>query len=64
MARSGFVPIANSLFFLLMIVLLTNTNSLYFFVVDGRVFTQDLRVVHVRDLNFVLRSEIFVHWDW
>ena len=26
-------------------------------------FTQDLRVVHVRDLNFVLRSEIFVHWD-
>ena len=26
-------------------------------------FTQDLRVVHVRDLNFILRSEIFVHWD-
>ena len=26
-------------------------------------FTPNLRVVHVRDLNFVLRSEIFVHWD-
>ena len=26
-------------------------------------FTLNLRVVHVRDLNFVLRSEIFVHWD-
>lgn len=23
----------------------------------------ELRVVHVRDLNFVLRSEIFVHSD-
>ena len=26
-------------------------------------FTQDIRIVHVRDLNFVLRSEIFVHRD-
>lgn len=26
-------------------------------------FTQDIRIVHVRDLNFVLRSEIFVHQD-
>ena len=26
-------------------------------------FVQDLRVVHARDLNFVLRSEIYVHWD-
>ena len=26
--------------------------------------TPDLRVVHVRDLNFVLRSKIFVHSDW
>ena len=34
-----------------------------FFVADGRVFTSDLRVVHVRDLHFVLRFEIFVHWD-
>ena len=22
-----------------------------------------MKVVHVRDLKFVLRSEIFVHWD-
>ena len=26
-------------------------------------FTQDIRTVHIRDLNFVLRFEIFVHWD-
>ena len=26
-------------------------------------FVQDLRAVHTRDLNFVLRSEIYVHWD-
>ena len=26
-------------------------------------FTLDIRTVHVRDLNFVLRFEIFVHWD-
>ena len=26
-------------------------------------FIQDLRAVHVKDLNFVLRSEIYVHWD-
>ena len=26
-------------------------------------FKLDLRVVHVRDLNFKLRSKIFVHWD-
>ena len=26
-------------------------------------FVQDLRAVHVKDLNFILRSEIFVHWD-
>ena len=26
-------------------------------------FTQDIKTVHVRDLNFVLRSEIFVHRD-
>ena len=26
-------------------------------------FTPDIRTVHVRDLNFILRSEIFVHWD-
>ena len=26
-------------------------------------FTQDIKTIHVRDLNFVLRSEIFVHRD-
>ena len=26
-------------------------------------FTQEVRTVHIRDLNFVLRSEIFVHRD-
>ena len=26
-------------------------------------FVPDIRTVHVKDLNFILRSEIFVHWD-
>ena len=26
-------------------------------------FTLDIRMVHVRDLNFIPKSEIFVHWD-
>ena len=30
---------------------------------EGKLFTQDVRIVHVRDLNFILRSKIFVHWD-
>ena len=30
---------------------------------DGKVFVPDIRIVHVRDLNFILCSEIFVHWD-
>ena len=30
---------------------------------EGKLFSPDVRTVHVRDLNFILRSEIFVHWD-
>ena len=26
-------------------------------------FVPDIRTVHAKDLNFVLRSEIYVHWD-
>ena len=37
------------------------TNLLCSFVADSKEFVLDLRVVHVRYLNFVLRSEIFVH---
>ena len=29
----------------------------------GKLVILDVRTVHVRDLNFILRSEIFVHWD-
>ena len=38
---------------------------IYLFIsfVDGKVFNLDIRVVHVWDLNFVLQSEIYVHWD-
>ena len=36
---------------------------IYIYIVDGKVFVPDIKVVHVRDLNFVLRFEIFVHWD-
>ena len=51
------------------IVLFTRilTRFLFFFfffvIAVDSVFNQDIRTVHVRDLNFVLRSEIFVHWD-
>ena len=38
-------------------------HSLYDFYADTKRFKKDLRVVHVQDLNFILRSEIFVHWD-
>ena len=40
-----------------------STNLLCSFVTDGKGFILNLRVVHVRDLNFVLRSEIFIHTD-
>ena len=33
------------------------------FLVESKRFKPNLSVVHVWDLNFVLRSEIFVHWD-
>ena len=26
-------------------------------------FVPDIRTVHAKDLNFILRSEIYVHWD-
>ena len=40
------------------------TNQSYFwFVAEGKRFKSDIRVMHVRDLNFVLRLEIFVHTD-
>ena len=29
----------------------------------GKLFVPDVRTVHIRDLNFILRFEIFVHWD-
>ena len=30
---------------------------------DGKKFILDLNAIKMRDLNFVLRSEIFVHFD-
>ena len=40
------------------------TNQSFFqFVIEGKRFKPDNRAVHVRDLNFVLRLEIFVHTD-
>ena len=50
-----FPKIVNTLF--------TLTLIRFLFVANGSVFTQDIRTVHVRDLNFVLRSEIFIHRD-
>ena len=37
--------------------------SLYDFCAATKRFKKDLRAVLVWDLNFILRSEIFVHWD-
>ena len=36
--------------------------SIYHYV-DGKKFVSDLIAVQVKDLNFVLRLEIFVHFD-
>ena len=44
-----------------MIILIIWVLNHCIFVADSRVFVQDLRVVHIRDLNFVLKSKIFVH---
>ena len=50
-----------TLLFGLLVYVLTNLFIEFF--AKGRQFRLDLRVVHVRDLNFVLMSEIFVHTD-
>ena len=39
------------------------TLSLVYYVVSNR-FKPDLHTIHVRDLNFVLHSRIFMHNDW
>lgn len=36
---------------------------MYCFDVESKRFKLDLRVVHMRDLNFILWFEIFVHFD-
>ena len=40
-----------------------DTNLQCSFVADSKGFLSDFRVVHVRDLNVVLKFEIFVHVD-
>ena len=60
---------ASILFFFLIVFILdyfaqVGTNQLLFcFDAESKRFKPDLRVVHVRDLNFILQSEIFVHTD-
>ena len=39
----------------------TSNQFLYGLYTDTKRFKKDLRVVHVRDLNFVLRSKFCVH---
>ena len=48
------------LFVLILVEIGVNLFSSYFDV-DGKRFKPNIRVVHVRDLNFVLRSKIFVN---
>ena len=38
-------------------------NLLSVYSIVSKCFKTDINVVHVRDLNFVLRLEIFVHYD-
>ena len=45
------------------LILLLSFLTQVLFTAEGKRFKPDLRVTHVRDLNFVLRSEIFVHPD-
>ena len=48
----------------LSLLLFKCTNQLlFYFGVEGKRFKPNIIVVHVRDLNFVLRSEIFVNFD-
>ena len=35
----------------------------FFFLAESKRFKPDIKVVHVRDLNFVLQLEIFVNFD-
>ena len=42
---------------------MTRNSSLCDFCADTKRFKKDLRVVHIQDLNFILRSKIFVHQD-
>ena len=51
-----------SLLIVFNLVFSTNQFS-YYFDAKSKRFKLDIRVVHVRDLNFVLRSEIFMHSD-
>ena len=36
---------------------------IYILFTKGKVFVLDIRTVHIKGLNFVLQSEIYVHWD-
>ena len=56
----------NQLFALVLclsLLLSKNVCLFFFFLAEGKRFKPDIKVVHVRDLNFVLRSEIFVNFD-
>ena len=50
------------LFVLIFVETSINLFSTYFDA-EGKRFKSDIKVMHVRDLNFVLRSEIFVNSD-
>ena len=47
----------------LSLLLSKNVCFFFFFFVEDKRFKPDIRVVHVRDLNFVLQLVIFVNFD-
>ena len=57
------VPLLYIMTFLLLLPFIHLLIISIYHYVDGKKFILDLNAINVRDLNFVLRSEIFVHFD-
>ena len=57
-----FIPLFSFLFTCICFIY-PGTNLLRSFVTDDKGFISNIRVVHIRDLNFVLKSKIFIHTE-
>ena len=63
LVRIAYLSIPFPFFFTYVYFTHLGTNLLCFFVSHGKEFVPELRVVHVKDLNFVFKFEIFIHTD-